>query len=46
VIRYRFKEQVIRELLELKWWDKSKVELQDMRQLFEKDLSEAGSIYE
>lgn len=46
VIRYRFSKPVIKELLELKWWDKSKVELQDMRQLFEKDLSEANSIYE
>ncbi len=46
VLRPRFGDQVIRELEELQWWDKSEEELQALKPLFEKDLSQVTSIYE
>ena len=44
-IRKRFSEKVIAELLELKWWDKSESELEQLKPLFKTDLSQVDSIY-
>lgn len=46
VLKPRFHETVIQELLELRWWDKQEEELQTLAPLFEKDLSDCKSLYE
>jgi len=46
VIKKRFSNKVIDELNELKWWDKSENALQEMKQLFDKDLEGMKSIYD
>lgn len=45
-IKKRFSEAIIKEIEELKWWDKSKVELEQLKPLFIKDFSKCNSIYE
>ena len=45
VIKYRFSEQVRNEIDQLKWWDKSEKELQDIQHLFQKDFKDLNSIY-
>jgi virginiamycin A acetyltransferase len=46
LIRKRFKDSIILELQELKWWDISDIELDKIKQLFFKDFSTKNSIYE
>lgn len=46
VIKKRFSESVINEIEALKWWDKSKEELEKIKPLFFKDLKNRNSIYE
>lgn len=46
VVKARFPESVIRELLELAWWDKSPEEIRKLEHLFERDLTTVESIYE
>lgn len=40
VIKYRFSQEIINKLLELKWWDKSRVWLREHQFLFEGSLRE------
>lgn len=46
IIKQRFSDAIINELLELQWWNKSESEIEELRPLFEKDLSNLNSIYE
>jgi acetyltransferase-like isoleucine patch superfamily enzyme len=46
LIRKRFNENIIKELLELKWWEKAPEELDNLKVLFNTDLSKIKSIYE
>lgn len=46
IIKPRFSEAIIKELLELQWWNKSEKEIEKIKSLFEKDLTNAISIYE
>lgn len=46
VIKSRFSETIINELLELQWWNKSENEIEKLKPLFEKDLTKVSSIYE
>lgn len=45
-LKKRFNENIIRELEELKWWNKSEDEIVKISNLFHKDLSKLNSIYE
>ncbi|WP_425639516.1 CatB-related O-acetyltransferase [Algoriphagus yeomjeoni] len=44
-IRKRFSEELIQELLNLKWWDKSDEELEKLKPLFFVDLHEHSSLH-
>lgn len=46
IIKPRFSKEIIEELLELKWWDKSRKEIDKLRPLFKKDLTKVSTIYE
>lgn len=46
VLKYRFSKEIISELQELKWWDKSDNELEQLKLFFKTDLSELQSIHE
>lgn len=46
VMKKRFHENIISQLEELKWWDKSDEELQQIKPLFLKDLSKLTDLYE
>lgn len=46
VIKYRFNQNIINEIEELKWWDKSDEELNQIKNLFFKDFSKLNSIYD
>mgnify|MGYP006092335923 CR=1 FL=1 len=46
VIKKRFSQNIINELKQLKWWDKTDDELDGMRKLFFSDLTKIGSIYD
>lgn len=46
VIRYRFSEKIIFELLGLKWWDLEPKSLDKIKVLFFSDLTKVSSIYE
>ncbi|WP_318643164.1 CatB-related O-acetyltransferase [Flavobacterium ardleyense] len=46
IIRKRFSENIISEIEQLKWWDKSDEELIKIKPLFFKDFSKIKSIYE
>jgi virginiamycin A acetyltransferase len=45
-IRKRFSDEVIKELLELKWWDKTPDELNNIKGFFNTDLTTVASIYQ
>ena len=45
LIRKRFSDKIIRELQELKWWDKTPDEIAKM-EIFHTDLSTVQSIYD
>lgn len=45
-IKKRFSEAIIKEIEELKWWDKNPSELEKLKPLFFKDFSNSNSIYE
>ena len=45
-IKKRFSENIINELLELKWWDLSNKEIEKLNPLFFSDLTKFNSIYE
>lgn len=45
VVKFRFNDSLIKELEELKWWDKSQSELEEIKHLFVKDLSNATTIF-
>lgn len=45
-IKRRFSQNVIEELLNLKWWDKSKSEIEEIRPLFFSDLNKLDSIFD
>jgi virginiamycin A acetyltransferase len=45
-IRKRFSERIIQEMLELKWWDKSSQELNNMKDFFNTEISGIPSIYQ
>lgn len=44
-IKKRFDDSVIKEIEQLKWWDKSEKELEDIKPLFFKNLEKKNSIY-
>ena len=46
LIRKRFSDKIIRELQELKWWDKTPDEIAKMEIFFHTDLSTVQSIYD
>lgn len=46
VIKPRFPKSIIKELQELKWWNKNENEIEKLKVLFEKDLTKVTSIYE
>ena len=46
VIKMRFKDTIINQIEELKWWDKSKEELEEIKPLFFKDFSKLNDLYE
>ncbi len=46
VIKKRFSDTMIHELIQLKWWDKTEEEIQEIKYLFDKDLTKLDSIYE
>lgn len=46
VIRKRFPEEIIKEIDDLKWWDKSDSELAKIKPLFFKDFTNRHSIYD
>jgi len=45
-IKKRFSSNIISEIEELKWWDKSEDELNEIKPLFFKDFTKINSIYE
>jgi len=45
-IKMRFSKNIIKEIEELKWWDKSETELEKIKPLFFKDFKNKESIYE
>ena len=45
-IKKRFSDTIIKEIEELKWWDKNPSELEKLKPLFFKDFSNSNSIYE
>jgi len=45
IIKKRFSDELIAELQELAWWNKTAQEIEDLRPLFEKDLEGKTSIY-
>lgn len=45
-IKKRFSDTIIKEIEDLKWWDKSPAELEKLKPLFFKDFSNSNSIYE
>lgn len=45
-IKKRFSDTIIKEIEELKWWDKKPSELEKLKPLFFKDFSNSNSIYE
>jgi acetyltransferase-like isoleucine patch superfamily enzyme len=44
-LKKRFSENIIKEVEELKWWDKSDEEMESIKPLFLKDLSKVQSLY-
>ena len=46
VIRFRFDELVQREISELKWWDKTEEELEELKPFFVRNFADAKSIHE
>lgn len=44
LIRYRFKSQHIRELLEISWWNWSKEKIKRNKKLFETDIANLGNL--
>ncbi len=46
IIKPRFSESIIKELMALEWWNKSEKEIKALEPLFKKDLSTLQSIYE
>lgn len=46
VIKKRFSETIINELLNLQWWNKTEEEIEEIAHLFEKDLTQLNSIYD
>ncbi len=45
-IKMRFSKNIIKEIEELRWWDKSETELEKIKPLFFKDFKNKESIYE
>ncbi|QTD37562.1 CatB-related O-acetyltransferase [Polaribacter batillariae] len=45
VLKFRFEERIIEEIEELKWWDLNKNELQKIKPLFFKNLSNKTSLF-
>jgi len=46
IVKPRFSEGIINELLALEWWNKSESEIATLQPLFEKDLTTLQSIYD
>ena len=46
MIRKRYAETIIKEIEELKWWEKSEEELEKLKPLFFKDFTNKSSIYD
>lgn len=46
ILKYRFENKIIQELLELKWWDLPPEKLNQLEPLFFTDLSQVDSIYD
>lgn len=46
VLKQRFSNEIIKELNELAWWDKTEEEIEKLKPLFEKELDGLKSIYE
>lgn len=46
LVKQRFSDAIIKELLELQWWNNDQSEIEELRELFEKDLTQLNSIYE
>jgi acetyltransferase-like isoleucine patch superfamily enzyme len=46
IVKPRFSDSIIKELLDLQWWNKTEKEIEELRPIFEKDLSTLKSIYE
>lgn len=45
-LKKRFSENIIREIEDLKWWDKTDEEIKAIKPLFFKDLSKVDSLYQ
>lgn len=45
VIKKRFNNHIIKEIENLKWWDKNKEELESIKPLFFKDLTKVSDLY-
>lgn len=46
VIKKRFSDEMIKELEDLAWWNKTEAKIEQLKSLFEKDLTHLNSIYE
>jgi acetyltransferase-like isoleucine patch superfamily enzyme len=46
IIKKRFSDTIIEELLELQWWNKTEAEIEEITHLFKKDLTKLNSIYD
>lgn len=46
IIRKRFSERIINELLDFKWWNKSPCDLNNLKEFFNTDLTKVQSIYD
>ncbi|PKB17465.1 CatB-related O-acetyltransferase [Flavobacterium sp. 5] len=46
LIRKRYADSIIKEIEALKWWDKSEVELEQLKPLFFKDFTDKISVYD
>lgn len=46
IIKPRFSNKIIAELQELQWWNKTNDEINELKELFDKDLIDRNSIYE
>ncbi|MFT4802600.1 MAG: virginiamycin A acetyltransferase [Flavobacteriaceae bacterium] len=46
IIKPRFSDTIIKELLGLEWWNKSETQIEEIKHVFDKDLTIVDSIYD